>query len=461
MELAQQLKEDRAGLLLNLKTMMEAGQADKVLTIAESMLYEDQNDIGGLFYAASALNHQGHTEVAYTLMRQATLIRPDKEEVWQNMGHIADRLWRYDEALFCYGQAQIRAPNNPQNLASLASAYVGLGNPHMAKIYAERALELDPENQIALVNKGFAHLALEEWKEGWEGYEHTLGHKSQRRKATAYTVPAKFWDGKTEEAVVVYGEQGLGDEIMFASIVEDAKKHAKSIIIDCDQKLEGLFKRSFPDCHVYGTRLEEAPFWMAQEEIDSSIAIGSLAKHFRNESKDFPGKPYLVADPDRRRMYKALLNGLGKGLKVGISWSGGNTLGGLRKFELDRLKDLVTSFPEVTWVSLQYRDSPTYGLPIHDFPFATQTKDYDDTAALVAELDLVISVPQAVVHLAGGLGVECWCMAPDVPRWIYGREGTKHNWYNSVTIFREWETMGDQIKQALKDKLSDKKVANG
>jgi tetratricopeptide (TPR) repeat protein len=455
MEIVEQLKEDRAGLLLLMKGLIESGQHERCLRIAESMLYEDQNDIGGLFYTASSLNGMGHPEAAYSIMRQATLIRPDREEVWQNMGHIADKLWRFDEAMFCYGQAHIRNPNNPENLASLASAYVGVGNPALAKIYAERALEVDPDNQVAMVNKGFAHLAMCEFKEGWEGYDEVLGHKSQRRKATAYTVPPKFWDGKTQENVVIYGEQGLGDEIMFASMVEDATKTAKHVILDCDKKLEGLFKRSFPECSVYGTRMEEAPFWMSQEDIDSSLSIGSLGKHFRNDVKDFPGKAFLTADQDRRRMYRALLDGLGDGLKVGISWTGGNTLGGLRKLEIDVLADIVKSFPQITWVSLQYKDTPDYGLPIHNFPFATQTDDYDDTAALVAELDLVISVPQAVVHLAGALGKECLCMTPDNPRWIYWSAGNNHNWYKSVTLLRDWDTMGEQIKTALEHKLSE------
>ena len=81
--------------------------------------------------------------------------------------------------------------------------------------------------------------------------------------------------------------------------------------------------------------------------------------------------------------------------------------------------------------------------------------DYDDTAALVAELDLVISVPQAVVHLAGALGKECWCIAPDVARWIYGKTGEKHHWYKSVRIFRDWETVTDQIKEQLHGRLTE------
>lgn len=455
MNIQQQLKEDRAGLLEHLKSLVDAGEYDKVLKIAESMLYDDSNDVGGLFYAATALSNLNHEETAYTLMRQATLIRPDRPEVWQNMGHICDKIWRYEEALFCYGKAHAIDPMDYQTLASMASAYVGLGKPELAIVYAKRALELNPHSEIAQVNKGFAHLTLKEWEEGWRGYEQMLGHKSRRRKATAYTNPPKIWDGKTHENVVVYGEQGIGDEIMFASCIADAEKHAKTITIDCTKKLEGLFRRSFPQHHVFGTRQETAPVWMGRVDVDSSIAIGSLPYHYRHADADFPKTPYLVADPLRRRMYRALLDGLGEGMKVGISWHGGNSLGGIRRLEIDRLQDLVESFPGVKWVNLNYKDAETYGLPIHTFPFATQTEDYDDTAALVAELDLVISVPQAVVHLAGALGKEAWCIAPDVARWIYGREGYEHTWYGSVSIYRGWSDITMQIKEDLAQKLHD------
>jgi hypothetical protein len=147
---------------------------------------------------------------------------------------------------------------------------------------------------------------------------------------------------------------------------------------------------------------------------------------------------------------------------TGISWTGGNTLGGLRKFELDRLESLVNAFPEVHWVSLQYKDTPLMGLPIHHWKYATETNDYDNNAALVAELDLVITVPQAVAHVAGGLGKETWVMAPDVTRWIYGKYGPEHPWYGSVTVFRGWETMLEQITDALKKKIEPGlKVAHG
>lgn len=114
-----------------------------------------------------------------------------------------------------------------------------------------------------------------------------------------------------------------------------------------------------------------------------------------------------------------------------------------RSLSLEDFAPILKAIP-ATWVSLQYRDGreeikafeDKHGIRIHDWPRATQTKDYDDTAALVAELDLVISVTTAVVHLSGAIGKECWCLAPSKPRWFYGLEG-ELPWYKSVKMFRQ------------------------
>lgn len=452
-DLAAQLQQERAGLLDHLAALSKQNEYDKVLKIVLPMLYEDPDDAAALFYAGTVLNNTGKEEIAYYLLQRASLLRPDRPEIWQNVGHNCDKLWRYEQAAFCYFRAHALSPNDPETLASLASAYVGMGKVDLAVVYADRSLELDQDNQIAQVNKGFAHLQRGEWEEGWKGYEAMLGHHSKRRKATAYTTPPKLWDGESAETVVVYGEQGIGDEIMFASCIPDALQRAKKVIIDCTSKLQGLFRRSFPEADVYGTRLEDISPWLTHYNIDSSIAIGSLPAKYRQHG-EFPRTPYLKADPERRRMYRALLDGL-PGKKIGISWAGGNTLGGLRKLELDRLKSLVNAFPQVSWVNLNYKDVDTYGLPIHTWKYAVQTNDYDDTAALVAELDLVISVPQAVVHLAGAIGVEAWCMTPDVTRWIYGQDEEQHNWYGSVRLFRGWNTISEQVATELKRWLGE------
>lgn len=440
------MDQQKVEQLSNLVQLAKAGDYAKVLTIAESILYENPNDEVGLFYASFALKEQGHEEIAYILQNICTQMHPEREENWNNLGHCADAIWRYGEAYACYSKVLDFNDKRADAHASLASACIGMGLTEEAKQHAEDSLKIEPDNDLALINKAFAHLALKEWKEGWECYDHLLGHPSKRRKFIVYGHKQR-WDMNPDDTVVVYTEQGIGDGILFSSCIPDMK--AKKVIIDCDRKLEGLFARSFPDCEVHGTRLEDAPSWMGPH-IDSSIAIGSLPMLYRNKESDFPRTPFLKADSARKVMYRALLDSMGDGLKVGISWHGGNRLGGLRRLEMDRLQDLIDSFPNVHWVNLNYKETPVPS-GVYTFPFATFTNDYDDTAALVDELDLIVSVPQAVVHLAGGLGKETLCMVPDPHRWIYS--GDQHSWYGSVKLLHDWDTVTEQVKEAIRAKV--------
>ncbi len=151
-----------------------------------------------------------------------------------------------------------------------------------------------------------------------------------------------------------------------------------------------------------------------------------------------------LADPQRRIMWRALLDSLGPQPKVGIAWSGGISLTqrGARRAALDQLLPILKQ--DAIFVDLEYKDRGAdmaaferrRKVKIHTFPWATRTADYDDTAALVAELDLVISVPTAITHLAGALGVPCWCLTHPRPHIHYARHGDKMPYYDSVRLFR-------------------------
>lgn len=182
--------------------------------------------------------------------------------------------------------------------------------------------------------------------------------------------------------------------------------------------MQGLFRRSFPEIEIYGTRNNPDKHWKDWRTIDYSCLIGSLAYHYRNKDTDFPGKPYLVADPERVTQWKSLLNTL-PGQKVGIAWTGGmkNTFSHRRSMTLEEMLPILKT-PGVTWVSLQYKD-PTaeiraferqYGIKIHHWKRAAESADYDDMAALMKSLDCVVSVQTAGVHLAGALGVKCFVL---------------------------------------------------
>lgn len=179
--------------------------------------------------------------------------------------------------------------------------------------------------------------------------------------------------------------------------------------------------------------------------------MGSLGQFYRRNEADFPRAPYLVADPEKRAMCRALLSQW-PGRKIGLAWSGGSkkTRAFDRSLTLEQLEPLL-SMAGVTWVSLEYAGDDPKEPRIKHLPFLTRSQDYDDTAALVAELDAVITVTTTVAHLAGSLGVECHVLVPEAPTWHWGKFG-ESAWHPTKSYRRtskDWTLPVLQIKTAL------------
>jgi hypothetical protein len=268
--------------------------------------------------------------------------------------------------------------------------------------------------------------------------------------------------GKT---LLIYGEQGVGDEIMFASCFSDVLARADNVIIECDRRLAPLFARSFPAAKVQARVSSEDVAWLREAgAINLQCASGSLPRLFRRSVAEFPAHAgYLRADDAKIAKWRERLAKMPGKIKVGLSWRGGvdRTRRNLRSIDLIKLAPLF-HLPDVTFVSLQYGDvaaecdaaSAVFGKPIVQFPEAIA--DYDETAALVCALDLVVSVQTAIVHLTGALGKPALVMLPFSPEWRYMRAGDRMLWYPSVKLLRqekpkEWEPVILRVAEELAD----------
>jgi hypothetical protein len=293
------------------------------------------------------------------------------------------------------------------------------------------------------ISRAFTRLRNLDFAAGWEDYE---ARWQQADNARPFTSPQ--WDGLDchGKTLLIFGEQGLGDEIMFVSCLPDVLARCDSVIIECDSRLGALFSRSFPTARVQRRKDLHDQSWLRNAgHIDLQCASGSLPRFFRRSAAEFPvHSGYLRADVEKVERWKKQLSTLPGTIKVGLSWRGGTnkSLGNLRSLKLAQLAPLLT-LKNVTFVNLQYGDvrgeceavAAELGRPIVQFPEAIA--DYDETAALVTALDLVISVQTAVVHLAGALGREAWVMLPFSPEWRYARSGDRMVWYPSVRLFRQ------------------------
>lgn len=433
--------------------LAEGGNADEAVKLCSDRLSENPNDSLAMFIAAYGLTKLSRWGLAYNLLLRAAELSPQRHEIHNNLGNCCIHMMRLDEAEKHIKRAVQIEPKSKPGLNNMALLKVYDCQPHESIKWARKSLALDPDQWDVSETYGYANMMLENWEEGWAGYEKIIGHSKARPWKPFNNEPK--WDGTKGKIVHVRGEQGIGDEISFASVFEDACKDI-TIRFECDHKLEGLFKRSFPNMEIHGTRFEGDRSWA--KGSDYFALQGSLAPFYRKKNEDFPGKPYLIADEDRRLQWKVLLDRL-PGKKIGIAWTGGlkNTFKARRSVTLDTLLPLLKT-PGVTWVSLQYQDcseeiesfEKAHGIKIHHWKRGSESRDYDDVAALVMELDCVVSVTTAVIHLCGALGKECHVLVPSKPRWFYGLSGDKSRWYNSVKFYRqkkEWPV--SEIQRAL------------
>jgi hypothetical protein len=410
---------------------------DLARELCNDLLREDPTNAAALFLIGTMLAKCERYGESIAMFERCTKLAPRREEAWNNLGMAYQECGQRVEAKECFKRA-LDLNSKPAYMANLATTFLTEGNYVEAKRWCKKALAIEPQDKSAWTTLGFAALATGDWELGWKGYSYCLGGRF-RQEVKIGDEPK--WDGSPVERLFIYGEQGLGDEIMYASCIEDAKKHAKSITLECDPRLEGLFRRSFPDVEVYGSRRQEAPAWVQGRAFDAGVAVGELPRLYRPTRDSCPRKPYLVADPERRIQWKALFESWGKRPVIGLCWSGGrhNTQKKERLVGLEAFRPLIESM-DAHFVSLQYTDATkeieATGLPVKHIHRAVQSPDYDDTASFVAECDLVIGVHTSVHHLAGALGVPSVVLVPQRPMWNYAT-GDGLPWYESQPYFRQ------------------------
>jgi tetratricopeptide (TPR) repeat protein len=434
--------------------LIDAGEVDKAWEIVESILMQNPNDAQALCVAADIMKKAKKLPIAYSLAKRASELRPERCEPWNALGHASQMLWRLEEAEASYKKAMQRAARDDQKALysnNLGSTYLDGGQFAKAEAPLRKALEFK-EDTNARHNLGLSLLAQRKWTEGWQAYSASIG--THRRLNTKYKNPPEpTWDGSKGKRVVVFGEQGLGDEICAASLLPDLIRDSANVIIDCDHRVASLLKRSFPEASVYGTRWakpESGIKWDAEDrEFDASISAFEVAKFYRNSDTDFPGTKYLTPCPIRTAMWSTHFK---KKPVIGIAWSGGTWTNGSahRQIPLADFKPLFDAV-DAHWVSLQYKDASKdiVGTPVVQYPFATLTKDYDDTAALVASCDLVVGMQTSVFHLAGALGIPAWVLIPKISQWRYGESFESLPWYGKTRLYHQTDKW--PIQKIVKD----------
>ena len=434
------------GLALRLR-----GKTREALGHFESALRARPDELGHLNNHALCLRDLDRLDEAAAELQRALASSGGDASTVVNLANVLRELGRAGECLDALEALVSAAPDNAEARTTLGKMLADAGATAWASQEFDAALTAMPGSPDVTLARGMHRLALGDFAGGWADYAARLRTAEWPQRA----LPFPEWDGETfaGKSVLVYAEQGLGDEIMFASCFAELIAEARRCVIECDPRLERLFARSFPAAAVFAGRLRRKHPWLEQAgEIDVQVPAGSLPLRYRTAAEQFPShRGYLRADPQLVARYRDRLAALGGRVRVGIAWRGG----------VAKTRAAVRTIPAAAWAPLVAREDLCLislqhgpvdddlaalgglvpGRSVHHWPEVQ--RDIEHLAALVCALDISVSACNATVHLAGALGRPVLALVPSAPEWRYGREGEGMVWYPSVRLLRQrWRRNG-------------------
>jgi tetratricopeptide (TPR) repeat protein len=434
----------------------QSGRLQPALTLLEaSRARQDSAEVNNALGNVRRL--LGELQPAAVHYRHALEIDENHLAALANLGLTLRDLGAPAEALTVLDRAIRIRPTHVETLFNQALAWNDLGEAGTAEKLIEQALAIDPAFAQAHLQRAFSLLKRRDFSNGWREYAWRVRIPEVDHWQD---YPYPLWQGEslTGKRLLVQAEQGLGDQVMFASCLAEVLAKAEHVVIECDPRLAKLFARSFPRAAVYRHRVAGEPDWSHEAAPDFRARCGDLPRFLRQDDASFPlHDGYLVPDPTRVNVSRQQLDALGNGPKIGISWRGGTPATGqtIRSIALESLMPILGVRP-AHFVSLQYGNvnaevsalATRHNIVVHELVSANG--DLDGVAALIANLDAVITVCTTAAHLAGALGKRTLVLVPAVAEWRYLAAGSSIPWYPSLRLFRqqrlyEWDDVISQI----------------
>ncbi|MDF0585068.1 tetratricopeptide repeat protein [Bradyrhizobium yuanmingense] len=398
----------------------------------------------------SILRARGELDRAAEHCRLALASDENLAEAHFVLAQVLEGLDRYEEAERAYRKAIALKPDNADWYNDLAKLLVDLRRLDEAWPLFDQTLRIRPDHPEAHSNRAIARLLTGDHVEGWTEYEWRW--KLKKRPGRLDDFPQPVWNGEdiSGRTLLIHAEQGFGDTIQFCRLVPLLRSGAR-VVLEVQRALAPLLK-DLPGVNQLVPRGDPLP------QFDVHCPLLSLSRLLGLSLTDVPGRvPYLVPDAGRVEMWRRRLRAVG-GFRVGLAWAGSPTMADDRRRSIppDGLAELA-GIRGVSFVSLQ-RSAPGQaiaapsGLMLHDFTH--ELNDFADTAALIANLDLTISVDTAVIHVAGALGRPVWLLNRfnGCWRWLLHRNDCP--WYPTLRQFRQptpgdWGSVVGEVAQAL------------
>ncbi len=452
--------------------LQELGRLDEALA-AFARAIELRPDLVSAYYnQGNALAAADQPLQALASYDRALALEPGYVAALNNRGNALEALSRPNEALASYDQALAVNPRWAEALCNRANVLRDFHRFDEASRSYDEALTVRSDYPEAIFNRSIMGLVRGDFAAGWNDYEerwrypkfiaNSAGHLTSDLIARLTLRPERA--ALAGKRCLVVGEQGLGDQVMFASLLGELIGDAAEVTCLVDRKFASLLQRSLPGARVGDiAQIGSEPL----DGIDHLLAIGSLAYAYRRTAADFSGAPYLTPDSQKIQAWRARL-GMGEGRRViGLSWRGGTALsnGASRSLTLETLLPALDAVP-ARFVSLQYGDvaeevaafNARHGRDVICLP-REEIESFDDLGALVSALDGVLSVQTALIHLCGALGRDCVTLVPRQPEWRYGLTAETMPWYRSVRLVRQgsdgdWAPVVMRAAALLRDRLA-------
>lgn len=408
-------------------------QTDQAITTLSNAAECQPDDAEIWFQLGNLYQQTDNMEQADLSYIRAVNLSPTHFMSQNNLGNILREQGRFDEALLAYKRSLEVDASQSDTHSNLGVTYQEMGNtPSAIKSYRE-AVRLDPENAEARRNLGMGLLQVGDYSEGWKEYEWRW--KTEHFKPIVRNWPKPRWLGQTEldRSLLVHCEQGFGDSIQFSRYLPLVAAKFNKVIVEAPSELKDLLGRIDGVAQVV-VRGEDLP------DYDLHIPLLSLPYIFQTNERTIPSEvPYLIAGPEKTKVWGKRINKLPGQKLIGIVWQGNqlHQRDQMRSPGLNAFEPLVKSAPQIRFVSLQKDHDDTRSIPGEIEDYTTDLHSFDDTAALISNLDVVVSPDTVVAHLAGALGVETFVTLPYVAEWRWLQNRTDSPWYPKTTLVRQ------------------------
>ena len=443
-ELQGDFKEayNNLGLVLRKK-----GELEKAVSAYSKAVGIDSEYAEALSNLGIVLVEQDKLDEAEVNLRKAVELVPDSAEFLNNLGSLFNRRGRFEEAVGASEKAIAIRPDYVEAYNNFGTALMESGRLDEARAAFEKAISIDPEQAEPHHNLSLVLLTIGEFEHGWEEYEWRWGHSGFSTPCRPFS--QQRWGDSVEDVgkLLVWGEQGIGDEVQFSGLIREIVSRGVEVIVECDRRLVPLLKRSFPET-VIVERSDPPSALLNDVSITHQIPMGSVpgTLGLSPDSMDFQ-EPFIVADENERGRLRSAYQGDGNALLVGISWSSGNRQEGLKRSIGLEYWGPIFKVAGVRFVSLQYGEhsreveaaNKRFGVEILRDEQVEPLIDLEGFACQTAAMDIVISVDNSTVHFAGALGVKVWTMLATAADWRWGLESESSRWYPSMRLFRQAE----------------------